>query len=279
MAGFFGLFDYTKPGRGISENEPPKPRIVVFFEIYLRKFWKLGGLNILYFLFNLPAILFSIIFVSNVFLSKTMSANDPNGVGLRLILGFILVSIPVITFGPVQAGFTYVLRNYAREEHAWIWYDFRVQAMKNFKQSMLISFFDLIATIIVGIAINTYAHMGNSIMVVLANAFVIMVFIIFIMMHMYIYPIMVTFNLSIRNIYKNSLLFVMMRFLPTLGIFLICVIIVAVPLFFQVGLLLMPFITLSTVGLITNFFIYPTIKKHMIDTFENQKEIVEFEEK
>ena len=47
MAGFFGLFDYTKTGPGILKNAPPKPRVIVFFEVYFRKFWHLIKLNIL----------------------------------------------------------------------------------------------------------------------------------------------------------------------------------------------------------------------------------------
>ncbi len=31
MAGFFGFFDYTKPGPGVPEDLPPKSKFIVFF--------------------------------------------------------------------------------------------------------------------------------------------------------------------------------------------------------------------------------------------------------
>ena len=49
MAGFFGLFDYTKEGPGVPKDAPPKSRFVIFFEVFARKFWNIikrkQGLN------------------------------------------------------------------------------------------------------------------------------------------------------------------------------------------------------------------------------------------
>ena len=68
MAGFFGLFDYNKPGPGVDKNAPKKKGFVRFFEIYFRKFWRLATANLLY----------------------------------------ILVSIPIVTGGLADAGLTYI---------------------------------------------------------------------------------------------------------------------------------------------------------------------------
>ena len=79
-----GLFNsYTKEGKGIDKKPDNRLRIVVFFDIYIRKFWNLILLNILYLLF----------------------------------------CIPIVTIGPATAAMTKILRNYAREEHAFIWSD------------------------------------------------------------------------------------------------------------------------------------------------------------
>lgn len=32
MAGFFGFFDYTKPGPGVPEDLPPKSKFIVFLK-------------------------------------------------------------------------------------------------------------------------------------------------------------------------------------------------------------------------------------------------------
>ena len=57
MAGFFGLFDYTKPGPGVPKDAPPKSPFIVFFEILQRKFWNFVKINMMYLVFNLPAFL------------------------------------------------------------------------------------------------------------------------------------------------------------------------------------------------------------------------------
>ena len=71
MAGFFGLFDYSKPGKGVDKNGPQKKRFFHFFELYFRKFWKLITLNMLY----------------------------------------VLFCIPIVTIGPATAAMTYILKN------------------------------------------------------------------------------------------------------------------------------------------------------------------------
>ena len=87
-----GLFNnYLKEGKGVSK-EQNTPRLILFFQIYFRKFWNLISLNLLY----------------------------------------IAFCIPIITIGPATAAMTKILRNYAREEHAFLWGDFLETFKKNF---------------------------------------------------------------------------------------------------------------------------------------------------
>jgi hypothetical protein len=155
MAGFFGFFDYTKPGPGVDKDAPPKARIIVFFQILSRKFWNLVKVNMLFGVFNLPAIA-AAIFASMFVFQKTIGEDPLTDLIVRLVLGSVLLCIPIITVGPAQAGFTYVLRNYAREEHAFIWWDFKENALRNLKESIIISIIGFIFVIIMGIAINFY---------------------------------------------------------------------------------------------------------------------------
>ena len=48
MAGFLGMFNYNKEGPGVDKNAPQKRGMVVFFEIFGRKFWKLMVAALLY---------------------------------------------------------------------------------------------------------------------------------------------------------------------------------------------------------------------------------------
>lgn len=271
MAGFFGFFDYTKPGPGIPKDAPPKAPIVVFFGIYTRKFWNLVKINLMFNLFNLPALL-AVIFASMYVIQGQITDDPTVDLLTRFILGCIVLCVPLITVGPAQAGYTYILRNYSREEHAFLWWDFKDHARQNFKQSLIISIIDFFALILFGIIINFYFQYttDNStvmIFMLFARTIIILSFIIYLIMHMYIYTMLVTFKLNLRQLYRNALIFSLAKFFPNLGILLLCVVLVLLSFYFNVfiGVVLFLFITVSTIGLITNFYVYPKLKRYMID--------------
>ena len=56
MAGLFGLFDYTKEGKGVYPDEPPKGPVSTFFSVLGRKFWKICTINLMYVILSLPAL-------------------------------------------------------------------------------------------------------------------------------------------------------------------------------------------------------------------------------
>lgn len=272
MAGFFGLFDFTKPSPGIPKNAPPKPSIIVFFEVYFRKFWHLVKLNILFFLFNLPAMIMMPLIVQIYF------PNLPINVGLQegnldnslfyFALGVIFLCIPVVTVGPAQAGFTYVLRNFAREEHAFLWGDFKEHALKNLKQSIIICLLDILAISIVGVDLNVYIRLSEpNLFLFLITGLSILLFLIFVMMHLYIYPMLVTFKLSILQLYRNAFIFAVIEFFPNLGIIAICAALAVLPMLFfpLMGIVLSFLITFSTIGLMTNSYVYPKLVKYIIN--------------
>ncbi|MGE5678854.1 MAG: DUF624 domain-containing protein [Pseudomonadota bacterium] len=256
----------------MAENAPPKPRIVIFLDIFLRKFWHLVKLNMLFLLFNLPAVavmpLVAQFFLPVLNKSTVMTGNSIYELLSYFAAGAALVCIPVVTVGPVQAGFTYVLRNFSREEHAFLWGDFKEHAIKNAGQSSLICLVDLIVVLIIGIDISFYMRISEKSMLQTAAAFFgIMLFIIYLMMHMYIYPMLITFRLSVKQIYKNAFIFSMIRFFPNLGILVLCFSLALLPLLLlsAVGVLMFLFITMSLTGLITNFHVYPVLKRYMLD--------------
>jgi uncharacterized membrane protein YesL len=269
MGGLFGFINYNRPGPGVPKDAPPKPRLIVFFEVYTRKFWHLVKLNMLFFAFNILALipivgLFSIF--SGAF-QELMKGDSFFRTSMLFSFCAVFLSIPLITTGPAQAGFTYVLRNFSREEHAFIWLDFKEHAIKNFKQSLLISIIDFFVILIIFIDINIYTNTNiNSFPVSIAVFLASFFFFIFVMMHLYIYPMLVTFKLSLKSIYKNAFIFAVVKFLPNTIIVLLCTALSAIPFLVlpSIGIMLFPVITLSTIGLITNFYVYPTLEKYML---------------
>ncbi|NJD03493.1 MAG: DUF624 domain-containing protein [Ruminiclostridium sp.] len=277
MAGFFGFFDYTKPGPGVPnpEDAPKKARILVFLEILQRKFWNLIKINLMFNIFNLPAVILGMFVALSLFpniIPEAFSDTDTliSDVFLKFILLSVLLCIPMITVGPAQAGFTYILRNYCREEHAFIWGDFKESALKNFKQSTIVSTIGFVVTLLMVWSIRAYIILGGeNIIMIIGTTFMIMMFVIFMMMHMYIYPMLVTFNLTIKQLYKNALIFAIIKLIPNVGILLLCLLIIfltfgaIIPFNQIIGLILYAFFTVSLIGLITNFYVYPKLMKYM----------------
>lgn len=276
MAGFFGFFDYTKPGPGVDKDAPPKHPFIVFFEVLGRKFWNLVKLNMMFFVFNIPAyvcVLLASLFYFHPIQDITSKDIISADLILRVMFGAFLTCIPVITVGPAQAGFAYILRNYSREEHAFIWWDFKDNALRNFKQASLVSLIDFFAVIVFGISINFYINNTNSsILMSLALGLIILAFVIFLMMHIYIYPMLVTFKLTIRQLYKNAFIFSVIKFFSNLGILLLCAFVIGISFYIlPLGVVLFPLITVSLTGYILNFFAYPKLKKYMM-TEEDSEE-------
>ncbi len=275
-----GLFsgNYNKPGPGVEKDEPPKPRFFIFFEVLKRKFWHLIKINLLYVLCNIPALLLAFA-VSSVYLQKVNLDNGgSNDLYFRLFVAAIMMFLSVITIGPVQAGFTYILRNYSREEHAFIWWDFKDNFIKNFKQGMIITGIDLVVMYVLGIALNFYIYY-QGILSIAASAFVFLSIVIYCIMHLYLYPMLVTVKLSIKNLYKNAFIFSILKLLPNM-LFLVLNILIAYATFYNplIGVILYLLIIPTFVGLMNNFFVNPVIAKYVVEPLQPADDEYEDEE-
>ncbi len=171
MAGFFGLFDTTKPGPGVSKNGPKKKRFFFFWELYFRKFFKLILANLLY----------------------------------------AVVAFPVFTQGLAQAGLTFVTRNYAREKHVFLPADFFDTIKKNWKQALITGILELVigAFLIFDLIFAwDWINAGESFeifpFILFLTTFFLLV--IFSYARFYLYLQIITFKLSMKQVWKNSLL-------------------------------------------------------------------------
>lgn len=243
MAGFFGLFDYSKPGPGVSKNAPKKKSFFVFLEIYFRKFWKLMIANLLY----------------------------------------VLVSLPVVTGGLAQAGLTFVTRNYVREKHVFLPSDFFDTIKKNWKQGLLAGILELIVGTIISFSLYFYwmnvTHEDSGLIHVLLFAGAMAVGVIFCFMRYYLYMQLITFKMTMKQLIKNSFYFAMLGIKQNLLISLILVAFYALGIgslflfgtYFPVAIILMVllhvFIFPAFRSFLIQFTIFPLIKKVMIDPY------------
>ena len=255
----FGRFDPTRVGPGVPKNAPQKKRFFLFFEIYFRKFTKIFLLNLIY----------------------------------------VLICLPIITIGPATAGLTYCMRNFAREDYADI-SDFFDQFKKNFWQSIVVNLILTIGfgAIIFGLVFYSAAMKAGNHFASFGFVAAIVAGVIFLFMSYYLFVMMVTFRLKIRQLFKNAFIFafaglgsnlIITFFLAILyGAFFLYGIWPAImplydpnaPLFlsavcfsFSMYLCFIP--TLGS--LIINFNVYPHVKKFMIDPALAEKRAMEKE--
>ncbi len=221
------LFSMTE-----EEYEEDRSRLRVFFDVLLGKFWKLMSLNLLTGLFNLPALIF--MFVFSIYYMQLLQPNliteaaDGNALMYLLVgyfpLALIFLSIPIVAFGPAQAGMHYILRSYAYEIPVFIWGDFKEKVRENLKQGLAVTFINLFVFILAMLDIYMYPRLvaRTGAILLVANYLLIIAFLVFLMMSMYIYPMMVRYDLSLKNLYRNAFLLAIGRFLPNLLVLFLC---------------------------------------------------------
>ncbi|NLU52457.1 MAG: DUF624 domain-containing protein [Clostridiaceae bacterium] len=273
------IFDVL-PG---EEYVDDRSKTTIFFQVLVRKFWKLITINLMYLVFNIPAILISFFFgayiLESLFPISSASLTDAELVILYMTVGvpavFFLLAIPTISVGPAQAGMTYLLRCFSYEIPTFTWSDFKDKMKENLKQGLAVSLINLVIMASLILDIYLYSQLADSSNIILsaASVLVMMVFIIFIMMNMYIYPMMVTYELKLTSLYKNAFLFAIGKFLPNLGVVLICLLLIIGPVFLvqlttsylAIMIMYLYYILLGFTlpGYIINFIINPIIDRHM----------------
>ena len=250
-----GLFNYGKEGPGVAKDGPQKRPFIVFLEILGRKLWPVTVAGLLW----------------------------------------ALVNLPIVTRGLADAGLTFITRNYSREKHAFLKEDFFESIKKNWRTALPIG---LINTAVTGVLFFNMFYYISGLMPALfggdpASAMVLstwdyviigvtlMAYVTFTWMKYYIPFLMITFKLSIKQIYKNSFLFATANLPMNL---LISVILIAVYgvlggavlltaaskmnyFILTIVLVLMVSVVPGVRSLLIQFCIFPAIKRLIIDPY------------
>lgn len=238
MAGLFGMFDSSKPGPGVSKNEPKKKRFFQFWELFGRKFTKLILANLLY----------------------------------------VLVSLPIVTHGLAQAGLTFATRNFSREKHVFLPSDFFDTIRKNWKQALATGLLEL------GIGALLLFDLWYAWQISADGQFTTLIFLgvtifliaFFAYVRYYLYFQLITFKMTFKQIWKNSLMFAILGIKENMVITGSLVLMYAVGFLiaYAFGLLSVPFFLVMYVFLfpafrsfLIQFTIFPLMKRVIIDPY------------
>ena len=273
------LFDYNTPGKGVSKDEPPKKGIALFGDILLRRFWKMVSLNFLYFLFSIPAliIMWFMIYVVLTFFFSGLMADDPQlqrGV-TQICMCLTCVVYALFGGGAPTAAMTYVLRNYREDRHSWVWADFKEKLFENFKQGTAVFAIDMVFIFLLSINYWFYSvYAASNIAAFFLQGLMAVLFLIFLLMHAYIYPIMISFDMKIRDIYKKSFLLAIGKLPTTFFSMILCVIfcslIAYLACFVMIyAVLVIPIIMFAFTSYLNLFITYPVIKRYLVKSEDN----------
>ena len=251
MGLFFG--NYDRPGPGVRKDAPPQKAIPRFFSIFQRKFFDLCKLNLL---FCIPvAVIGALCF------------------WLNSLFPYPAVDfLPVILLYPFLAGLTFVTRNYAREEHAFIFSDFKDAVKNNWVSFLLDGILCYVVFLVMSISIPFYWNAGGkNILYAVGAGLCVMISLLFVFSQYYVPVMLVTFNLKFSQVLKNSFIFAILgvgrNFMLTGLLLLLVFLLYLAPvmgLTILLAILFALFLMFSYCSFLINFAVYPLIDKYMI---------------
>ncbi|MBE6655425.1 MAG: DUF624 domain-containing protein [Ruminococcaceae bacterium] len=305
----FKLFDTQREGKGVSKEEANlPPGLKKFFLLYRRDFGRLLSVNILMVLGNFP-LLFLIVALSGVFNMEFAAHAEQSYTAFSGILAHEGMSAPllalggivgaptlgsiytlptyifmgigaltVFTFGLVNVGTTYLLRNMVIGEPVFIWSDFWYAVRRNFKQGFLFGILDILLIALIPINVMILSQ-GAGFVNGLLFWLNLVIGVLYVMMRCYIYLQMITFDLSIRKILKNSLIFAFIGIKRLILAFLgnLILIFIVLGLAYSGAMLALAValpltILFSNCAYMTTYAAYFKIKEVMIDAYGKTEE-------
>ena len=237
----FKLLNIQRDGKGISKKATlSESGFKRFFLTYKNNFTKIVYVNIFMILGNFP-LLFLVAALSGVTKNETLlplydifqnlgfiygEASDPTPFGMMLYslqglqnvtsvntvwtyVFYGISALSLLTFGLVNVGTAYILRNIAMGEPVFAWTDFWYAVKRNWKQALPFGVFDVLINVILVYNIFNMISGGGFFASFMFWGNVI-IFLLYFIMRFYIYIQMVTFKLSVLKILKNSLIFALL---------------------------------------------------------------------
>lgn len=248
-----GLFsNYDKVGPGVSKDPDKKIALFRYLDIAVSHFSKLIILNFIFLIALLP-------FGGIMFLEYF---------GLGNIVFYVVFVLMGIIVGPAICGFSKVLRNISCRRPVFIWTDYWHAFASNFKQGAIMGVIDMFVIVALSFAIPMYYNMAQTsgvfnvpFVICLVTAFI------FLMMHFYIYLLIVSTNLSLWNILKNSLFLTAIEIKTSvINLLVTVVVVIAFALLFPWSVFTIVIFP-SFLGLLYAFNCFPAIRNRVIKPY------------
>ena len=313
---FMNNYYYGKSGKGDFRKEDlPETRKQLFFDTLRTRLSALFRINLLYMIVFLPTMLLLMLNFTSLLstMNNVMLVNEndyadyveqmqANGGEVRIseeqynelksaelnpldlvdstLFKVLIWLIPCLAItGPFTAGLSYVTRNWARDEHAFMWTDFKDAVKENWKQGLVLSAITSVLPLLVYVGWRFYGQMaGQNPIMFVPQVLVALVALIWALAITYMYPLIVTYELKMKDVIRNGLLLAVARLPMSVGIRLLhCLpaiicgaliylwnpmigMLILFGWYFLIGFALSRFITASYTNAVFDRFINPRIE-------------------
>ncbi len=222
------FFNYNKEGPGVTKadvaDETPLKR---FFSEFVHRFWQMVVLNLMY----------------------------------------LLACVPIITIGPATAAMNYVCRNFSQAKPVFFFSDFIEKCKEHFKQGVVVWLIQLAAG---GLLVGSFLSWTDESFLASEWLRTVAVIVIFIFAYLlffssfYIYPMMVSFDLKLKQLIRNSVILALTQLWRNIVMLLVVAVFLILtwlfwPLTFPVPL----FLAFSVTAFVSNSLVFPVLKRYV----------------
>lgn len=214
--GFFDRFYYGKAGKhDYTEMDMPKTRVSLFFLVLKDHIFDLIKVNLLQVVFWIPFMIWTFINlaaiqsidVESIMAQEGGAMEIMNAIASYLVMWLIgLIPCLAIT-GPSSAGAAYVMRNWARDQHAFLFSDYKDAFRSNWKQALGVSCISGLVPVLAYTAVTYYGQMASAnLLMIVPLVLVLSMTLLWTLMLPLLYPMMVGYELRFGQLLKNAFL-------------------------------------------------------------------------
>ncbi|MBQ8312989.1 MAG: YesL family protein [Clostridia bacterium] len=281
---FMNNYYYGKSGKGdYNKEDLPTTRWQLFWEMLRVRLSGLCRLNLMYLVAWLPTMLVLMFGITGILTGLMGEDGELVANADVLLMGMVqttlLLLIPCFTItGIATPGVAYVTRNWSRDEHAFIWSDFKDAVKLNWKQGVLTALITGILPLAVWVGWDFYGEMAatTSFWMIVPQVLVLMVGILWSLAVTYMHPLIVSYQLKFKDVLRNAFLLAIARLPMSVGIRLLhCVpmvialllALVVNPLYCVMGL----FFYYALIGFALSRFITASFTNAVFDKYINSQ--------
>lgn len=217
-------------------SNKPKGPVASFFSAGWSNLVRLMASNAFFIIFNIPAIILAgviamrfVPWIAPHFIDvhsyiDPVTGNDDGVIQLYFFLVFFLISFllssTLVCIGPFQTGFAQVYKDINNNNSVSFFTSFKSGMKNNWKKGLVSMLIGIVLTPVLLLAIGFYLNFQNGIGTIIGAVFIVLLFAL-ILVQNFVYTLIVSTDLKLGKIYKNAIIFMLIRFVPCLGISLV----------------------------------------------------------